>query len=369
MAMYIWDDTDKDFIAWDGTIVASDIQIGAVEIKDGDSDTRLDVETDGTKNAAYVQANDLDVAAAIKTAVEIMDDWDESDRAKVNVIAGQAGIAGGTGTDGATVPRVTLATNVALPSGSNTIGDVSVTTVKPDGTNTMPSLDASARAGYMKITDGSDDAAVETLSADTHDIDGLTGVVTASQMFARMDDDTIKGVRMDASTHAIETISYPHHEIHGGSMFEYTEVVDLPINNVWDIQITTPNTTKWAHMIIQFDTESETEWWFWENVTINTGGTAITEYNCNRNSATTATTALASITNTTLANANADTAVASATQLMHGISGAGKTRGGAGPDRDEIILKQNEDYSLRFEATVAGYVSVHITYYEHTSKN
>jgi len=56
------------------------------------------------------------------TALQIMDDWDESDRAKVNLIAGQAGIAGGTGTDGATVPRVTLATNVPLPAGTNGIG-------------------------------------------------------------------------------------------------------------------------------------------------------------------------------------------------------------------------------------------------------
>ena len=40
---------------------AADIEIGAVEIKDGDSDTRLDVESDGSKNAAFVQANNLDI--------------------------------------------------------------------------------------------------------------------------------------------------------------------------------------------------------------------------------------------------------------------------------------------------------------------
>ncbi|MDP3769244.1 MAG: hypothetical protein Q8S13_14625, partial [Dehalococcoidia bacterium] len=61
------------------------------------------------------------------TALEIIDDWDETNRAAVNPIAGQVGIAGGTGVDGATVPRVTLATNVALPTGANTIGDVTVT--------------------------------------------------------------------------------------------------------------------------------------------------------------------------------------------------------------------------------------------------
>jgi len=35
--------------------------------------------------------------------------------------------------------------------------DVSVTTVKPDGTYTMPSMDVSARKSFVKITDGTDD--------------------------------------------------------------------------------------------------------------------------------------------------------------------------------------------------------------------
>jgi hypothetical protein len=60
--------------------------------------------------------------AAIATSVAIMDDWDESDRAMVNVIVGQAGIAAGEGVDGVTVPRVSLATDVALPAGANAIG-------------------------------------------------------------------------------------------------------------------------------------------------------------------------------------------------------------------------------------------------------
>jgi hypothetical protein len=58
-----------------------------------------------------------------------MDDWDESDRAKVNPIVGQAGVAGGTGVDGATVQRVSLATNVPLPAGTNNIGDVDILTI------------------------------------------------------------------------------------------------------------------------------------------------------------------------------------------------------------------------------------------------
>jgi hypothetical protein len=89
-------------------------------------------------------------------ALQIIDDWDESDRAKVNLIVGQAGIAAGAGAVGVTVPRFTLASDdpavtalqildnaisgsemqvdvvAALPAGTNNIGDVDVLTVPSD---------------------------------------------------------------------------------------------------------------------------------------------------------------------------------------------------------------------------------------------
>jgi hypothetical protein len=46
-------------------------------------------------------------------ALQIIDDWDESDRAKVNPIVGQAGVAAGSGAVGVTVQRTTLATDQA----------------------------------------------------------------------------------------------------------------------------------------------------------------------------------------------------------------------------------------------------------------
>ena len=45
------------------------------------------------------------------TALQIMDDWDESDRAKVNPIVGVAGVAAGAGTVGTTTQRTTLASD------------------------------------------------------------------------------------------------------------------------------------------------------------------------------------------------------------------------------------------------------------------
>lgn len=69
------------------------------------------------------------------TALEIMDDWDESNRAKVNPIVGQAGIAAGTGVDGSDVPRVSLATDVPLPAGTNLLGTVGIDQTTPGTTD------------------------------------------------------------------------------------------------------------------------------------------------------------------------------------------------------------------------------------------
>lgn len=50
-------------------------------------------------------------AAAATTALQVIDDWDETDRAKVNVIVGQAGITAGAGAVAASTPRVTMASD------------------------------------------------------------------------------------------------------------------------------------------------------------------------------------------------------------------------------------------------------------------
>jgi hypothetical protein len=73
-----------------------------------------------TAGAGAVAANTPRVTHASDdpavTALQIMDDWDEADRAKVNPIAGQAGVQGGSGTSNALTQRVVQATDVPVPS-------------------------------------------------------------------------------------------------------------------------------------------------------------------------------------------------------------------------------------------------------------
>jgi len=173
--------------------------------------------------------------------------------------------------------------------------------------------------------------------------------------------------KLDAATSVINTIDYAHHERHAGSNFFISDVVDLSINNVYDLQITTPNTTKWAHFTFGYSNESETEMYLYENVTIAVAGTGITPLNSDRNSATAATLVVKGITNTSVANADADTATVGATVLMNAITGVGKGEPGAADHSREKILKQNTNYCLRFIANAAGYVSFELDWYEHTN--
>lgn len=170
----------------------------------------------------------------------------------------------------------------------------------------------------------------------------------------------------DAATNATITLDFEHHEIHEGDHYSYGNVQDLALNEVYDIQWTTPNTTTWANFTFVLKCEKETEWYIYEGVTINTPGTAITPINNNRNSSNTSVHTVAGILNTSIANANADTAVAGSTVVAHGIIGA-LQQGGIESREKEIILKQNTIYCMRAIANVAGYVNFLMEWYEHVA--
>jgi len=193
--------------------------------------------------------------------------------------------------------------------------------------------------------------------------------VATSKRYAKDTADvvTFATEQKDDATDALATIEYEHSKIHCGDSYEYSEVKDQTQDHVYDLQITTPNTTKWAHFTFEFDVEAETDWYFYENVAIALAGTAVTPLNHDRNSSNSAGLVVKVITNTTTANANLDTTVAAATTLAHGIAEAGKKVGGQGASRHEWILKQNEDYCIRWIATAAGHVSWHLDWYELTS--
>lgn len=89
--------------------------LAAVTNADGDNialraTNKGEVYTKDADAAALLTTIDTDTSG-MATSLAILDDWDESDRAKVNLIASQAGITGGAGAVAANTPRITLASD------------------------------------------------------------------------------------------------------------------------------------------------------------------------------------------------------------------------------------------------------------------
>lgn len=176
-----------------------------------------------------------------------------------------------------------------------------------------------------------------------------------------------KGSFVDLASNATIVIDSVHYNIHNGGHFDLVDIVDQSINAVRDIQITTPDTQKWAHMVMSLISENELEWFLYRNVNIILAGSAANVHNSNHNSAKSSVLVVKEIDNASVAGANADTAVAGATLIQCGITGTGQRSGSFSHER-EIVLKQGEDYCLRFFAKTAGYVSYHVDWYEHENE-
>lgn len=194
-------------------------------------------------------------------------------------------------------------------------------------------------------------------------LDDVDGEVVSAVMFGRVNDTAVKHLRSDASTEALMTIDYAHHEIHDGSMFSYDDVVTLGSAATQDYVITVPNTTKWPHFA--FDIESTVGGLTMElyEATDKIPTTPQTTYNRNRNSAATATTTV---------HKGTSGGTTDGTRIGWRSSGtstaAGKLSGRVG-ESTERGLKMNTKYILRVTSkTNANDISVGLLWYEHTDR-
>lgn len=94
---------------------AADKVMGAGFVRK-DTPGALSGVADGDYTPALVDANGrlhvIEVNSdAVAASLSVLDDWDESDRVKVNPIVGEAGVAAGAGAVDATTLRVTLASD------------------------------------------------------------------------------------------------------------------------------------------------------------------------------------------------------------------------------------------------------------------
>lgn len=137
--------------------------------------TQIDVDTGSIATSVATTATNTGASA---TSLAIIDDWDEGDRCKVNPISGQAGVAAGAGSVGATTQRMTLASDDpavvslqiidncisgneaqvdvvgALPAGTNTIGNVGTVPLTSGGLTPYRNIDVDESEDQVKGSAG-----------------------------------------------------------------------------------------------------------------------------------------------------------------------------------------------------------------------
>ena len=170
---------------------------------------------------------------------------------------------------------------------------------------------------------------------------------------------------IDRATETLQTIDYEHHEIHAGSHFYICGFETLADNASLDFALTTPDTTKWAHMTYDVSGTSQTEFYIYEASSV-TGGTATTPLNNDRNSVKTSDL-------TIVKNPSVTTLGTMIYSTSRGFAGATPSKAdaeGIVTRSREIILKQNTTYIFRVTSrdgdNIINYCG---EWYEHTNKN
>lgn len=239
--------------------------------------------------------------------------------------------------------------------------------VNATGTATLLATEANQtnKAQYVRLTDGTDDVDVITNTDDSTNIDGVNGLVGSSILYARIDGDKIKPLRMDASTHSIQTLEYEHHEIHSGSSFVCVDLRNVD-STTFKWQVTTPAGTKYAHMVFDIDCTGEM------TVLITEGsdrvdGTALVELN--RNRVGTPNVAGTILTHTPTGGSTDGTVVL--VNHRSGATGQGsKTVSGGGlRGGNEFVLKPATKYVISVTTYADVWVTLDLDWYEHTDKD
>jgi len=170
--------------------------------------------------------------------------------------------------------------------------------------------------------------------------------------------------RMDSSTHALTTIDVPHHEIHDGSHYFVAGYDELGSAGTATFHVTTPDTTKWAHMTFVIESQLLSTVQIYEGATYAGGGSAVSPINSDRNSS-----------NTSGLTIRRDgTASVNGTMIDSWKGGAAAVANKPGAvgnaDRqNELILKQNTTYRyLVISGAASNTVSFSGRWYEHTNK-
>jgi hypothetical protein len=170
--------------------------------------------------------------------------------------------------------------------------------------------------------------------------------------------------KVDELTAANVGLDYAHYEVHEGDAFSCCYYASTASGGVISMNIESPTTTKRAHLLLSVESNLPGVMVLYENPTWSAAGTgtALTSFNCNRNSTNTALTKLYS--------APTLSGTLTGTTIMTRVVGAGNSNqtrvGGSVRSGFEYILKGSDKYYVKFTAdTNATLVSINVEWYEH----
>lgn len=169
---------------------------------------------------------------------------------------------------------------------------------------------------------------------------------------------------IDATTYALNTIGWGHHELHDGDHYYLQGFLELSNDDTFHVKLVTPNTTKWAHFVYNIKSTGICETYFDEGAVGGmTGGASVIPLNNNRNS--TNTSGLVFTSGVT----NATTYTVRLESNKWGADGFKETIGGGSGREDELMLKQNTTYLRTFISKADdNIVQFKASWYEHTNK-
>ena len=165
---------------------------------------------------------------------------------------------------------------------------------------------------------------------------------------------------LDGVSMALEVITDEHHEIHEGDSYTISNVQSVD-TTTFKWQVTTANSTTYAHMIFAVEGTGEVSLLVTEGSDRTDGG-ALAEINRDRNSPNTS----GVVVTTTPTSGDTD----GATTILAIRSGAtnqgSKTIEGAGTrGQNEFILKPNTKYVISVTTFATVYVTLELNWYEH----
>jgi hypothetical protein len=166
----------------------------------------------------------------------------------------------------------------------------------------------------------------------------------------------------DKSTTAINTLDYPHHEIHSGSSYTFSLVTTAAQGGGTQVtRFVTDDTAKWTHMLATFLSDQPFTVTLYEDTTFLANGTGGASFNRNRNSDKTS----------SLTISYGATIDAAGTQLYQARTGA-RGVGSSIRSDNEWLLKQNTAYAVELTnhgTSAAANLSIALNYYQHTDRN